>query len=157
MKKLMLLAALCGLFFSVHAATAGPFEKIHVAPISASDRARAHFSENYSEVQDVNWYTATDNRIYCIFHQGRKTNRVFYDNQGYWQCTIVSYPPSGLNKKINDMVSGHFPGYDISYVNEVRSEYEEPVYMINIQDAANIKVIKVVGEEFEVKQSLSKQ
>jgi hypothetical protein len=62
-----------------------------------------------------------------------------------------------LADHLREIISDHFEGYHISYVNEVRSEYEEPVYMINIENAGNIKVIKIVNDEIEVKQDLVKE
>ena len=146
MKKLMLLTGLLCLLLNVHAAS-----------ISASERAKSHFKEYYSEVQNESWYNATDNSMYCIFQRDNKTDRVFYDSRGYWQYTLVSYLPSSLKKNIKDLVDRHFEGYHISYVNEIQSAYDEPIYMINIENAGNIKVIQVSGDNFEVKQSLIKE
>ena len=38
-----------------------------------------------------------DNSMYCIFRKDNKVNRVFYDGQGYWRFTLVSYQPSMLD------------------------------------------------------------
>ena len=157
MKKLMLLSGLFCLSLSIYAARVPITGKNDVAPISASQRAKAHFTLNYKEVSDASWYNATDNSIYCIFQKGNTVNRVFYDGQGYWRYTLISYDPSILDDHLKEIVSNHFEGYQISYVNEVRSEYEEPVYMINIENASHIKVIKIVNDEIEVKQDLIKE
>ena len=156
MKKLILLAGLYCLQPSLHAAPFRGTVKTHKAPITASDRAISHFKENYAWVQDAAWYNAPDNSIYCLFRQGKEVNRVFYNERGYWLYTLISYPPSCLQKNVKELVSNNFAGYQISYVNEVRSEYSEPVYMINIENAENIKVIKVTGDEIEVEQALQK-
>jgi hypothetical protein len=95
--------------------------------------------------------------MYCIFQKDNTVNRVFYDEQGYWRFTLVSYEPSVLNDHLKEIVSNRFEGYHISYVNEVRSEYDEPVYMINLENAGNIKVIKIVNDDIEVKQDLIKE
>jgi hypothetical protein len=94
--------------------------------------------------------------MYCIFQQGKVVNRVFYNEHGYWLYTLISYPSSCLSRNVKEMVSDAYAGYQISYVNEVRSDYSEPVYMINIENADNIKVIKVTGDEIKVEQALRK-
>ena len=156
MKKLMLLSGLFCLSLSIYAARV-PITGKNVAPMSASQRAKAHFILNYKEVSDASWYNATDNSIYCIFQKDNTVDRVFYDGQGYWRYTLVSYDPSMLDDHLKEMIRNQFEGYHISYVNEVRSEYEEPVYMINIENAGRIKVIKIVNDEIEVNQDLIKE
>ena len=146
MKKLILLTGLICLLLNASA-----------AKVSSSERAKSHFKANYSEVQNETWYTAPDNTMYCIFHQGGTTDRVFYDSRGYWQFTMVSYPPALLKQNIKELVLGHFDGFRISYINEIQSAYDEPVYMINLENAGSIKVVKVVGDDIDVKQSLIKE
>ena len=157
MKKVMLLAGLYLLQPSLHAAPGNPIFKYALAPTSARDRAMTHFKANYAWVQDASWFTTADNNMYCIFHQGNMVNRVFYDAKGDWQYTLLSYPPADLPKAMKDLVLGNFRGYQISYVNEIRSDGLEPVYMINIENEGNIKVIEVVSNQFEVRQTLLKR
>jgi hypothetical protein len=155
MKKLFLFAGLCCILLP--GLYAAPIVKSTTVPISASDRAKAHFKENYAEAQNFAWYNAPDNSIYCIFHRGNTTDRVFYDSRGYWQFTLISYLPAELKMPIRQKVSDQFEGYHITYVNEIQSAYDEPIYMVNIENAGNIKVIKVTDDEIEVKQSLIKE
>jgi hypothetical protein len=157
MKKLFLLMGFVCLQFSMNASTGHASGKFYLAPVSATQRARAHFKLNYKEVSDASWYNAPDNSMYCIFHQNNMVNRVFYDGQGYWRFTLVSYSPSLLNEQVKELVNSHFEGYHISYINEIRSQYDEPIYMINIENAGSIKVLKVANDEIEVKQDLIKE
>ena len=157
MKSLILFAGLYCLQPSLHAATGSPNVKYDKAPISARDRALTHFKENWAWVQDAAWFTEADQSMYCIFHQGNIVNRVFYDQRGYWQHTLLSYPPSDLSKNVKERVLNSFEGYQVSYVNEVRSDGQEPVYMVNIENEDNIKVIEVNGDEISVRQALIKR
>ena len=116
MKKLMLLAGLYCLQPNLHAATYRSPVRYENSPVSAADRARANFKENYAWVKDASWFDASDNSMYCIFH----------------------------------------PGFRISYVNEVRSDGQETVYMINLEDNSHIKVVQVTGDDILVKQALTK-
>ncbi len=157
MKKLILLAGLYCLQPSLHAAPGKPNFKYDKAPISARERALTHFKENYAWVQDAAWFTGADQSMYCIFHQGNILNRVFYDLRGYWKYTLLSYPPSDLPRSVRERVLNSFEGYKVFYVNEVRSDGQEPVYMVNIENEDNIKVIEVKGDEISVSQSLIKR
>ena len=145
MKKLILFAALYCLQPALHA-----------APVDAHERAMTHFKANYTEAQDAIWYNQPDNIMYCIFHTGSVINRVYYDKHGRWMHTLKGYTSPSLDKNVKEMVLMNYLGYHITYVNEVRSIGSDPVFMINIENEDNIKIIKVVGEEMEVTQDLEK-
>ncbi len=157
MKKLILFAGLICMLPGLYAASIVKSANNKMAPVSASERAKTHFKENYAEVQNAAWYTAPDNSLYCIFHRGNTVDRVFYDSRGYWQFTLISYEPSELKMYIRQQIADQFEGYRITYVNEIQSAYDEPIYMVNIENAGNIKVIKVTGDDIEVNQSLIKE
>jgi hypothetical protein len=157
MKKLMLLAGLYCLQLSLYASSYSPYIKYDMAPINANDRAKANFKENYDGVRDVNWFTQDDKNMYCIFHQGDTVNRVFYDKHGYWKYTLMSYPGYDLPQHVKEQVMDNFKCYQIPSVTEIRSNNIEPVFMINIENEDRIKVIKVIGDEFEVQQELEKR
>ena len=72
-------------------------------------------------------------------------NRVFYDSRGYWQFTLVSYQPSELKTHIRQQISDQFEGYRITYVNEIQSAYDEPIYMVNIENAGQYQSGKSNG------------
>ena len=157
MKKLILFAGFYCMLSGLYAADIIKSAKNKMTPLSASERAKTHFKENYAEVQNVAWYTAPDNSLYCIFHRGNTVDRVFYDSRGYWQFTLVSYEPSELKMYIRQQIADQFEGYRITYVNEIQSTYDEPIYMVNLENAGNIKVVKVSGDDIEVKQTLIKE
>lgn len=157
MKKLMLLAGLYCLQPGLQAAPHHSNAKSDVLPVNARDRALTHFKENYAWVQDVAWFTTAENTLYCIFSQGNMRNRVFYDKNGNWQYTLLSYPPSVLTKAVKELILENFRGYQISFVNEVRTSGREPSYVINIENEDHIKVIYVNNDNFEVRQAFNKK
>ena len=59
MKKFMLLSGLFCLSLSMDAAPVSMAGKNYLAPVSASQRAMAHFKLNYKEVSNANWYKPT--------------------------------------------------------------------------------------------------
>ena len=159
MKKLMLLAGLYCLQPALYASTwvnPGISNMNDVAPINASDRAKAHFSANYSEARDASWYNLPNKTMYCIFHCGKTVSRVFYDSRGYWQYTLMGYPGSNLSKDVKDQVAYDFDGYHIVWVNEIQSNQNKPVYVINIENENHVKVIRVAGDIIEEEQAFTK-
>lgn len=157
MKKLMLLAGLYCLQPTLYAASTANPGASNIAPVNASDRAKAHFNANYSEAQDAVWYNLPNKDMYCIFHKGKVINRVFYDIRGYWLYTLMGYPASGLAQEVKDQVNYNFDGYHITWVSEVRSNQDKPVYIINIENENHIRVIRVAGDDIEEQMELNKE
>lgn len=153
----MLLAGLYCLQPSLQAAPSHSNVKHNVLPANARDRALTHFKENYAWVQDAVWYTTTEKNLYCTFLQGNIRNRVFYDQHGNWQYTMLSYPPSVLTKSVKELISENFHGYQISFVNEIRADNQDPTYVINVENEDHIKVVYVSGDNFEIRQSFNKR
>lgn len=163
MKKLILLAGIYCLQPSLHAASSINEDRNYISTVrdgakheSAGDRAMAYFKDNFSGASDVVWTTNNDGSINCFFRRGTATDRVYYDKRGYWQYTLVSYPPAGLANNVKYRVLDDFDSYTIKYVNEIRSAENSPVYMINIENEENIKVIRVSDDDIEVKQDLKR-
>lgn len=160
MKKLMFLAGIYCLQPSLHASTTvnpGLAFMNYEAPINATERAKAHFNANYSEARDAAWFNMANKNMYCVFHSGKVVNRVFYDSRGYWQYTLMSYPPSSLSEDIKDQVNYAFDGYRISWINEIQSNQDKPVYVINIENENHIKVIRLAGDDIEEQQAFDKE
>jgi hypothetical protein len=157
MKKLMLLAGLYCLQPALYAASTGNPSANYIAPINASDRAKAHFNANYSEAHDAAWFNLPNKNMYCVFHSGKVISRVFYDSRGYWQYTLMGYPASGLAQEVKDQVNSDYDGYRISWVNEIRSNQEKPVYVINIENENHIRVIRIAGDDVEEQMTFNKE
>ncbi|HEV3222786.1 MAG TPA: hypothetical protein VGZ90_07905 [Puia sp.] len=157
MKKLIFLAGLYCLQPIVHAASNVPAAMHKIAPVSAYDRAKAHFNANYAGAKDATWFNLPNNEMYCTFHDGKVISRVFYNSRGYWQYTLLSYPGSGLSIDLKHRIQDNFDSYHISYVNEIRSEKSDPVYVVNLENDSHIKIVKFAGDEIEVQQELYKE
>lgn len=157
MKKLIFLGVFYCLQLNLHAAPVGPAAINKISPVSAYDRAKAHFNTNYPGAKDATWFNLPNNEMYCTFHDGKVVNRVFYNSRGYWQYTLLSYPGSGLSIDLKHRVQDFFDNYHISYVNEIRSEKADPVFVINLENDDHIKIVKFAGDDIEVQQDLYKE
>ncbi len=155
MKKLMLFAGLYCLQPTLQAASLT--RPIHeLAPFTANDRAVAHFKAHYQGAQNVSWFTLDNSDIYCVSHKGDTVNRVFYDKRGNWKYTLLSYPGNELPNNVKATVTDYFKCYQVTSVTEVHAHDIEPVYVVNIENDDNIKVIRVFGDDIEVQQDLEK-
>ena len=154
MKKLILLAGLYCLQPNLHAASITSWKDFHNAvtkkdrgTIRANDRAVAHFREHFADAKNPLWSTNTDNSINCYFREQDKVYRIYYDRRGNWTYTLVGYLPSDLSNNIKYRVLENFDGYYIAYINEIREENNEPIYIINIENASSIKIIRISNNE----------
>ncbi len=158
MKKLILLAAMYCLQPGAHASAPSgkPIGEIN-APVRATDRAKEHFRLHYEAAQDVTWYNVGQDIMYCIFKEGEKENRVFYDRKGYWKYTLQNYPGYILPEVVKQQISDMYKCYQISSVTEIHTYANEPTYVVNIENDGFIKVLKIVGEDIEVQQAFEKR
>ena len=163
MKKLFLLAACSCLLVSGFAQNISyktPPDSRHDRALSGSsrglDRAQRHFNANYRVNTAASWTPAGAGFV-CAFVDADRLNHVHYDKHGNWICTITGYEADQLSKQVKEMVQGYYEGYRITYVNEVSSKAGEPVYIINLESYSSYKVIRVVGDDIEVRQEMSKE
>jgi hypothetical protein len=156
MKKLMFFAGLYCLQPSLQAAPViHPSKEIATAG-AANERAIAHFNANYAGAREVSWYTLDNQNIYCVSHRGDTVNRVFYDKHGYWKYTLLSYPGYDLAKNVKDQVTDYFTCYQVTSVTEIRAHNIEPVYVIDIENDKNIKIVRVSDDDIDVQQDMEK-
>lgn len=154
MKKLILLAGFYCLQVNLHAAPIMPAKEIHDvveknnhATTRANDRALAHFRENFADAKHPLWSTNADKSINCYFREGEKVYRIYYDRRGMWTYTLIGYQSSDLLHSIRYRVLENFDGYNIAYINEIRSENNEPIYIVHIENANSIKMIRISNND----------
>ncbi len=157
MKKLMFLAIVYFLHPNLQAATLSNSPVKKMAPTSAYEKAKAHFMANFAGVKDAVWDNLPNDELYCTFHKGNVVTRVFYNNHGNWQYTLLSYPGSGLSVDVKHRIQDYFDTYHIDYVNEIRSENADPVYVMDLENEGHIKVIRVDDNNIDVQQELYKE
>jgi len=130
---------------------------IPLATASVNARAIRDFRETYPGVQNEMWATLPNKEISCMFRQPGIVTHIFYSRHGRKRCTVTGYDESNLGKEVRDQVLSNYPGYHISYVNEIDIEGLPTTYVINIEDAGHIKVIRVADDEMDVLRDLEKQ
>jgi hypothetical protein len=164
MKKLFLLAAACyclQLSSSAQSLSpkASPDGRQTISLVTGSaglDRAQHHFNSNYRSSSDALWTTLPGDGFVCRFQEPEMINYAHYDRRGKWLCTVSGYEAEGLPKEVREAVQACFDGYRITYVNEITSKAVVPVYLINIESYSSVKVIRVMGDEIEVREDMKK-
>jgi hypothetical protein len=164
MKKLFLLAGCYCLHFSSPAQDLSPKnfpDKLHAVSSDGRsagyDRARRHFNDKYPGISDVLWTNLPDGGFVCWVHEPEMATHVHYDRRGNWICTISGYEDRRLPEEIKEAVQNHYEGYRITFVNQIISKADLPIYIINIESWTEIKVIRVIGDDIEVRQELEKE
>ena len=113
------------------------------------------FYKSYGEVQDANWFK-TDNGFAVSFNnKGMKTN-VFYRNNGTEDYKIKYYFEEQLPTDVRHLVKTNFYDYSITQVSEVIKD-NETGYFVKIESKYAIKSVRVIGDEFEIVEDMTKK
>jgi hypothetical protein len=120
------------------------------------ERAQRHFARHYRVRVDTAWKIFTDGGFICRFRQDEVINEVFYAKNGRWSCTILRYDGWRLAPDVKRDVQRAFEGYTVTHVNEINSDAGIPVYIITIETSWNIKVIRVAGDQIDVREEYQK-
>ena len=120
------------------------------------ERAQRHFARHYRVRVDTMWKILTDGGFICRFRQDEVSNEVFYTRNGRWNFTILRYEGWKLTPAVKRDVQRAFEGYTITHVNQIDSDAVAPVYIITIETSWSIKVIRVAGDQIDVREEYQK-
>jgi hypothetical protein len=113
------------------------------------------FHDSYGEVPDTKWFKADDG-FGVMFKHNRMSKTIYYKLNGSVDAEIFYYSEDQLPRQERDLVKSHFYDYAITYVTEVHKNGATAFY-VKVEDASNIKTIKIVEEEWEVTENLVKK
>ena len=114
-----------------------------------NEKAFKSFSGMYKGFTQMGWSQLKDKSILFRFYENGILNRAFYSSNGTWLHTVSSYEEAQLPKNIRGMVNGRYYDFKITFVNEVLSPDTKPVYLVQLQDAKKILIVKMNEEEIE--------
>jgi hypothetical protein len=120
-------------------------------------RAIQDFRAAYPGVENETWTVFPDKEILCSFIQEGVSNRICYTKRGRRKFSITGYEAANLKEEVRDQIGGNYKGYHIRYVNEINVKGFPTAYIINIENADHIKVIRVSGDEIEEQQEIVKE
>lgn len=84
------------------------------------------------------------------------TGKVYYDERGHWQYSLIYYAESKLPKSVRATVKSVYYDMSITVVEEVQTA-DAKVYVVHLEDNASIRIIKVNDDgEMETMQEIIK-
>ncbi len=113
------------------------------------------FHRVYGELADAKWLRSA-NGFMVTFRNNNMNNTVYYRNNGAVDAAVHYYDAGQLVAPVKAMVAAALPNHVVSTVVEVQKA-GTTAYYVKAQDATTIKTIKVVGEEWELVETLVKR
>jgi hypothetical protein len=123
-----------------------------LAAESIHPKAKRLFEKEFKHAQHVQWLQLKDGQL-AGFTENETRYSVYFNHNGSKAGCIKGYASTKLHQDILQLVEGDYPGYKITYVNEVNAALNGnlTVFVINIAGAkGDIKVVQVCEGVMEV-------
>lgn len=114
-------------------------------------KAKQLFEKQFKKAQNVSWLQLKDGQL-AAFKENDIRYSVYFYNDGNKAGLIKGYNADKLDAAVKRIVNYDYPGYTITYVNQLKvtASGDIDVYEINLAGANDIKVIQVCDEETAV-------
>ena len=86
---------------------------------------------------------------------GRATTTA-YDKKGKWIYTIEKYSLDNLDKNITDRVQSVYYNYGVTSIEKVEQRGMNTVYVVHLENAKSIKLVRLTDDDMELVQDLVK-
>src|SRR5215211_5313940 len=73
-----------------------------------------------------------------------------YNKRGKWIYTIQNYTLDNLNKNIIDRVNPVYYNYGVTGIQKVEQPGQDVVYVIQLENAKSIKIVRLTDDEVEL-------
>lgn len=113
------------------------------------------FHKSFGEKPDAKW-SKSENGFVVYFKDNNVSTNVYFKNSGVIDYKINYYNEDQLPKDVRHSVKSNFYDYSIKQVSEVHKD-GTVTYFVKVEDKVSIKTIRVVGEECEVVEEITKQ
>jgi hypothetical protein len=123
---------------------------------ATGERVVKNFLKYYPGATKVQWAALQDNSSECHFFLNGMQNRALFAKNGSWIFTITTYGESNLDAEVRRIVRSEYYDYSITCVNEISTPENPKVYLISVQDARTIKMLRVQDGEMELLQKFEK-
>jgi hypothetical protein len=125
-----------------------------LATTEIDKRVLKSFERNYGKVQGVRWFQTGKGYGVSFKNNGIRTI-VFYTSNAAVDSYINYYSESKMPAYVRTLVKTNFPDFSITSVAEVHKG-EVVAHIVTIQDSTTVKTMKVIGDEWEVTETLEK-
>jgi hypothetical protein len=110
-------------------------------------KAIKDFKGRFANAKDEKWYTLKGGFL-SYFTQEGSAVRAIYDKKGHWQASLKFCSENKLPHDIRAIVKSTYYDFAISVV-ELIEVPDHCVYIVHLEDATNIKIVRV-NEESEM-------
>lgn len=122
-----------------------------------STKAIKDFSKTHKNVSNEKWNTTADG-FSATFTENDAYNVVFYSKKGSWVGEMKGYVEEKMPAAIRKIVKREYYDSKITYVQEVETlnSYRNVTYIVHLEDANTIKLVRVCDGEMDVCQQYTK-
>ena len=120
-----------------------------------SIRAQRNFLKEYKNVTDARWVISGNGLLAAYFTDEGIVTRRYYNRKGVYEYMIRYYNEDKLPQRVRHLVRSEYYDFSIFQVTEVSVD-GNIAYIIDIEDKASWKAIKVLDNEMEVVNEFSK-
>jgi hypothetical protein len=113
------------------------------------------FSKTFGEKPGAKWFR-TDNGFAVSFKNEQINTNVYYKTSGSIEYQINYYFEGQMPADVRHLIKSNFYDYTIVQVSEVVKD-NTTGYFVKVEDKSSIKTIRVIGEEYEVIETLIKK
>ena len=113
------------------------------------------FIRTFGEVPGAKWYRSGNN-FRVTFVNNEMNHTVYYKQNGMMDAKILTYSEDRLPPQVRHLVKSRFYDFAISHVTEVHKSGATAFY-VKVEDHTVIKTVKIVEEEWEVVESITKR
>ncbi|MEO8412441.1 MAG: hypothetical protein ABI472_02230 [Ginsengibacter sp.] len=122
-----------------------------------STKAVRDFKKSFKNVSNEKWFPSKDG-FTAIFALNGVTSVIYYDKKGHWAGSVKAYDEDKLNPAIRDIVKRKYYDFNITSIDEVETIDNQnlPVYIVHLEDANSIKLVRVSDGEMDVYEEFKK-
>lgn len=126
-------------------------EKTNSVDLDINSKAVKNFKKVYENVSNEKWYKAEDGFRAGFVSNGINTT-VFYNKKGQWVGSLKAYNEDQMDRAVRTIVKQQYFDYKITYVEEVETNNTNgiPTYIIHLEDANHIKLVRVRDGEMDM-------
>ena len=122
-----------------------------------SAKAVRDFRNSFKNVSNEKWSPSKDG-FTAMFALNGIRSIIYYDKKGHWLGSLKAYDEGKMNPALRDIVKRKYYDFHITSINEVETidTKNQPTYIVHLEDAKTIKLIRVSDGEMDVYEEFNK-
>jgi hypothetical protein len=126
------------------------------ATTSISTKTLKNFSKEFHNATNAEWFQLKNSETMCRFFENGILNWAFYQSKGNIIASVKGYSEKDLPADVRRSIKSTYYDYNITFTQQINMPGVETVYIVHLEDAQTIKVLRLQGDEIDVLQELKK-